>query len=104
VRILPLLLAPPAEIFIALITYCLLLLIKLKAGYKGPLLTIKRLIHTCLYNPFTSFVQKLYRKPQRSSKGRRRVTHEAIYQATLRQVIAGETDFLNDLTYDPVIL
>lgn len=92
------------QIFIALITYCLLLLIKLKAGYKGPLLTIKRLIHTCLFNPFTSFVQKLYRKPQRSSKGRRRVTHEAIYQATVRQVIAGETDFLNDLTYDPVIL
>lgn len=92
------------QIFIALITYCLLMLMKLKVGYKGPLLTIKRLIHTCLCEPFTSFVKKLYRKPQRSSKGRRRVAHETIYQATVRQVIAGETDLLNDLSYDPVIL
>ncbi len=92
------------QIFIALITYCLLMLMKLKAGYKGPLLTVKRLIHTCLCEPFTSFVRKLYRKPQRSSRGRRRLNHEAIYQETLRQVIAGETGLLNDLVYDPVIL
>jgi hypothetical protein len=92
------------QIFIALITYCLLMLMKLKAGYKGPLLTIKRLIHTCLCEPFASFVRKLYRKPQRSSRGRRRIDHEAIYQETVRQVMAGETDLLNDLAYDPVIL
>jgi len=92
------------QIFIALITYCLLLLLKLKVGYKGPLLTITRLIHTCLCDTFTSFVQKLYRKPKRRSKGRRRLNQEAIYQATVRQVIAGETDLLNDLSYDPVIL
>jgi len=92
------------QIFIAFITYCLLLLMKLKAGYKGSLLTIKRLIHTCLCDKFTSFVQKLYQKSQRSSRGRRRVNHEAVYQATERQVIAGETDLLNDLYYDLVIL
>jgi len=92
------------QIFIALITYCLLVLMKLKVGYKGPLLTIKRLIHTCLCEPFTSFVQKLYRTPERSSKGRRKTNHEAVYQATVRQVLAGETDLLNDLSYDPVIL
>ncbi|MBS3975577.1 MAG: IS4 family transposase [Syntrophomonadaceae bacterium] len=92
------------QIFIALITYCLLMLIKLKVGYKGSLLTIKRLIHTCLCDPFTSFVQKLYRTPQRSSRGRRRIDHEGIYQLTVRQVVAGETGLLNYLSYDPVIL
>ncbi|MGB9975924.1 IS4 family transposase [Thermovenabulum sp.] len=92
------------QIFIALITYCLLVLMKLKVGYRGPLLTIKRLLHTCLCESFKSFVQKLYRLPQRGSKGRRRMNHEAIYQATVRQVMAGETDHLNDLAYDPVIL
>lgn len=93
------------QIFIALITYCLLKLLELKTCYKGPLLTIKRLLKTCLYEPFNCFVQKLYRKPTRPSKGRRRqLDHEAIYQETLRQVIVGEADHLNDLTYDPVNL
>jgi hypothetical protein len=92
------------QIFIALITYCLLILMKLKVGYKGPLLTIKRLLHTCLCNSINSFVQKLYRRPKRSSRGRRRLKYDIIYQATLRQVMAGEADHLNDLAYDPVIL
>lgn len=93
------------QLFIALITYCLLKLLELKTGYKGPLLTIKRLLHTCLYEPFNSFVKKLYKRPIRHSRGRRRqLDHEVIYQETLRQVIADEADHLDDLTYDPVIL
>jgi hypothetical protein len=92
------------QIFIALITYCLLILLKLKVGFKGPLLTIKRLLHTCLCESFNSFVQKLYRSPKRPSRGRRRLNHEVIYQVTIRQVMAGETDHLNDLTSDPVIM
>ena len=92
------------QIFIALITYCLLMLMKLKTGYQGSLLTIKRMLHTCLCESFNSFVQKLYRRIQRSSAGRRRLNHEAIYQAIVRQVMTGEADHLNDLAYDPVIL
>jgi hypothetical protein len=92
------------QLYIALIAYCMLKLIKLKTGYEGPLLQIQRLLKTCLYEPFPYFVQKLYRKPKRSSKGRRKIDHERIFQETLRQVIAGEADHLDDLTYDPVIL
>lgn len=92
------------QLYIALITYCMLKLIKLKTGYEGPLLQIQRLLKTCLYEPFPYFVQKLYRKPKRSSKGRRKIDHERVFQETLRQVIAGEADHLDDLTYDPVIL
>jgi len=92
------------QLYIALITYCLLKIIQLKTGYKGPLLQIQRLLNTCLYEPFPFFVRRLYRKPERISKGRRKIDHERIYQETLRQVIAGEADHLDDLTYDPVIL
>lgn len=92
------------QIFIALITYCLLVLLEMGVGYKGSLLTIKRLIHTCLCEPFASFVRKLYRKPQRNSRDQRRIDFEAIYQETLRLVMSGEADHLNDLTYYPVIL
>jgi IS4 transposase len=92
------------QLYIALIAYCLLKIIQLKTGYKGPLLQIQRLLNTCLYEPFPCFVRKLYRKPERISKGRRKIDHERIYQETLRQVIAGEADHLDDLIYDPVIL
>ena len=92
------------QLYIALITYCLLKIIQLKTGYKGPLLQIQRLLNTCLYEPFPFFVRRLYRKPERISKGRRKIDHERIYQETLRQVIAGEAEHLDDLTYDPVIL
>jgi len=93
------------QLFIALSTYCLMKLLELKTGYKGSLLTIQRLLHTCLYEPFNRFVQKLYAKIKRSSKGRRRYSdHELIYQETLRQVIAGEADHLDDPAYDPIIL
>jgi len=81
-----------------------MVLLQLKAGYKGALLTIKRLLSTCLYESFTFFVQKLHQRPKRSSKGRRRINHEIIYLETLRQVMAGEADYLDDQTYDHLVL
>ncbi len=92
------------QLYIALITYCLIKLLQVKTGYNHSLLNIKRLLVTCLFEPFTSFVQKLYKKSIRKSKGRRRIDYERIYQETERQVIAGEVDHLNDLAYDPIIL
>ena len=92
------------QLYIALITYCLLTLLKQKTGYQGSLLNLKRCISVSLYEPFPSFVRKLYGKGKRQSRGRRTIDHEKIYQETLRQVISGEADHLNDLTYDPVIL
>jgi len=65
-----------------------------------PLLTIKRLLDTCHYEPFHTFVQKLYCKPKRKSKGRRKIDHKTIFQETLSQVEAGESIYLCVLTYD----
>ena len=92
------------QLLIALITYCLLTLVKQQTGYQGPLLEVKRCLLVCLYEPFPSFVRKLHGKKKRPSKGRRRIDHEKIYQETLRQVISGEADHLNNLDYDPIIL
>jgi len=88
------------QLFIALITYCLLMLIKLITAYKGPLLNIKRLLDACRYEPFAVFIQKLYHKPKRKSKGRRKIDHETIFQDILKQVEAGQAIYLNDLTDD----
>ena len=92
------------QLFIALVTYCLLMIIKLNSSYDGPLLTVKRLLRVCLYDPIETFLRKLNYKSKRTSRGRRRLDHEIVFQQTLKQVIDGEADFLDDLTYDPVIL
>jgi len=81
------------QLFIALITYCLMMLIKYKAAYQGPLLDIQRLLITCLYESFTSFVQKLHWNGN-LTKGRQRHDSEGIYEETLNQVLSGELDGL----------
>lgn len=83
------------QLLISLITYCLMLLVKIKTGYRGPLLDIQRLLTTCLFEPFTSFVRKLYRKGK-TTKGRRRQDPERVYEETLNQVLSGK---LNNLFY-----
>jgi IS4 transposase len=92
------------QLYIALTTYCLLMMLQLETGFEGPLLTVKRLLRACLYEPFEVFARKITYKSKRSSKGRRRMNHEPVFEQTLLQVLAGEANFLDDLTYDPVIL
>ena len=92
------------QIMIALLTYCAVLLLKLISGYQGSLLHVTRILKGCLHQAFNTFVQVIHKKYGKSSKGRRRLNHEIVYEATLKQVEAGENYLLNDLTYDPVIL
>jgi len=88
------------QLLIALITYCLMMLIKYKAAYQGSLLDIQRLLRECLYEPFTSFVQKLHSKGA-PTKGRQRQDLERVYEETMNRVLSGEMD---DLIYSTEIL
>lgn len=96
--------AVETQIHIALITYCLLKIIKLRTGYTGPLLDIQRLLRVCSNEPFSCLILKLHRKPKHSSRGRPKEKHEIVFKMLERQVMENETDHLDDLTYDPVIL
>jgi len=91
------------QIFIALITYCLLQLLRLKISVQRTLLQILTLLATCLYDQYELFLKKLFRQ-RRSSKGRRRIDYEKVYEMTERQVREGETDLFYELEYDPVNL
>ena len=88
------------QLLIALITYCLIMLIKYKAAYQGSLLDIQRLLRECLYEPFTSFIQKLHCKGA-PTKGRQRQDSERVYEETMNRVLSGEMD---DLIYSTEIL
>lgn len=81
------------QLLIALITYCLMMLIKYKAAYQGSLLDIQRLLRECLYETFTSFMQKLHSKGA-PTKGRQRQDSERVYEETMNRVLSGEMDHL----------
>lgn len=91
------------QLVLALTCYLLFELIKRKAGYQGSLLNVARHVINCLTEPLRDFLRKLCRPASRSSQGRRRPRHEEIYEFTVRQVMAGEADYLDDLAFDPLI-
>lgn len=90
------------QIRIALITYCLLLLMQRKIAYRGKLLHLYKLVQHCWDEPLDVMIRKLYGNRTRTSRGRRTYNHERIFAETLKQFENGEADHLNDVTYNPV--
>ncbi len=90
------------QVRIALITFCLIILLKRKTAYDGRILDVQKLLCICWDEAFDHFMRKLHRKPERSSGGRQTFDHEQIFTETLSQYERNETDHLNDLTYDPI--
>lgn len=90
------------QIRMAFITYCLLLLLRCKIGYRGRLLMVYKLIQRCWAEPLATMIRKLYGNKSRTSKGRRKEDHERRFAETVHQYDIGETDHLNDLVYDPI--
>jgi len=92
------------QLYIALCSYCLLMLIKLKTGFSKTLLELSRILKVSFFEQYTVFVGKLCRW-RRKSRGRRKLDHETIYRMTEWQVLETlEAGHLNDLTYDPIVL
>lgn len=92
------------QLLIALLTYCLMLLLKIVIDYKGDLLKIQREIRACLFEAYQEFLRKFLAKYGRSTRGRRRLKNATIFVATKLQVLSGNTELLNSTDYDPLIL
>src|SRR5690606_40986010 len=92
------------QIWIALITYCLQVLMKLKYHYEGSLLNVQRCLVDCLFKGLNAFIKSLFRKPKRTSKGRRPNDWVRQFNFIVQQFEEGEVSYLDDLTYDPLFL
>lgn len=92
------------QLFVALLTYCLLLILKLEINYKGDLLKIQREVKACLFEAFQEFLRKFFAKYGRSTRGRRRLKNDTIFAYTKLQVLSGDIELLNSTEYDPAIL
>lgn len=91
------------QIRIALITYCLTLLMQQTVQYKGSLLELFKYLQQCWEKTFKDFLLDLFRPPSRQSMGRRKMDHDRIFAETLEQYEMGMAEHLDDTDYDPVI-
>lgn len=90
------------QIWIALITYCLQVLLKLKLNHNGSLLDVKETLQNLLFKPFELFIKALFREPTRISKGRKKYDWEREFQLIVSQFNEREVAHLDNLTYDPI--
>ncbi|GGB63920.1 IS4 family transposase ISDha2 [Lentibacillus populi] len=91
------------QIYIAMITFCLTLLLNHQLGYKGTLLEMLNWISDFCSVKLTTFISEIFKEPDRSSNGRRKLQHQRIFEETLAQYESGDVYHLDDLTYDPII-
>lgn len=92
------------QIWIALITYCLEVLLQLKVEYTGSLLEVKSSLKNNLFKDFAAFSRSLFRKPTRFSRGRRKLDWETEFRIIEQQFSEGEVNHFDDLAYDPLFL
>lgn len=90
------------QIYIAMITFCLTLLMKKETNYQGTLFEMFEWVADCWSDKFSAFLKALFKPPERSSKGRRRLNHEQVYQETVAQYESGETLLLDEINFDLV--
>lgn len=93
-----------SQIWIALITYCLSVLIQQKTGFKGQLLEVKDTLKNLLFKGYDTFVKALFRPPSQSSKGRRKYDFERDFKIIMQQYTEGEVEHLNTLDFDPLFV
>ncbi len=74
------------QVYLAMITFCLTLLMKRKIQYKGSLLNLKKYLSAYILKRYIQFAKELFKPPGRTSRGRKRYDHEQIFKETIEQV------------------
>ena len=87
-----------SQIWLSLITYCLLLLTQINLKGKNSLLEIQRLLKDNLFKPFSVFLAVLRRQSTKTSRGRQKNDYNREFEKLLKQVESGAGNFLD--TYD----
>lgn len=83
------------QIYIAMITFCLNLLMKKKVSYQKTLLEMLKVLDEYWLRSFKVAVKELFKKPEQTSNGRRRRDDEQKFNEVLIAVERGEYVYLN---------
>ena len=91
------------QLWLALITYGLLVKLRQQTGCQKRLLEVYKCVRHLWAKPFQEFIHSLRRQGERTSSGRRAFPVDTIFAYTLQQYEQGDTRHLDELTYDPII-
>lgn len=78
------------QVYLAMIAFCLTLLMKRTIKYQGTLLRLKKYLSSYCFKRFSHFKDELFKPPGRTSLGRKKCDHEQIFKETLEQAEKGE--------------
>jgi len=89
------------QILISLISFCLLEFLKLTTQCKRTLFELLKILRECLYEAYEVFLQKILKKPSRTSKGRRKFDYKQDYVAIEREVFEETSgNHIDDLVFE----
>ena len=91
------------QLWLALITYGLLVKIRQRTGCKKRLLEVYKVVQQMWAKPFQELIHSLQRKGTRKSSGRQAYPVDKIFAYTLQQYEQGDTKHLDELMYDPIL-
>ena len=86
-----------SQIWIALITYCLLRIVQKSLPVEISLLETRRHIVNHIYNPFSVLLKILKKPPTRASRGRRKFEYDDEFILLMKQIEAEGTGFLDTI-------
>jgi IS5 family transposase len=78
------------QVYLAMIAFCLTLLLQADLMYKGTLLVLKKYLAKFILDRFPDLTKELFKPPSRTSKGRKRYNHEKVFKETLIGVEEGK--------------
>ncbi|MGI6649303.1 MAG: IS4 family transposase [Bacillota bacterium] len=89
------------QIWLALISFCLMTLLQSKVKFSGELLSLQRLLQSCGYDSLELFLDKLFRPPARKSNGgRRKNTWEQEFWRLNEETLLYGTSILDEMILD----
>lgn len=78
------------QVYMAMIAFCLTLLLQADLLYKGTLLALKKHIAKLILDGYLVLKEELFKPPSRTSEGRKCYDHEQIFKETLKEVEEGK--------------
>ena len=88
------------QIFIAMIIFCLSLLMKQTPSFDKSLWTFQKHLRMCSDLAVSTLNRALFKRPSRKSNGCKKIDHERAFQETLHQYENQEFEHLDRLSYE----
>jgi hypothetical protein len=78
------------QVYMAMIAFCLTLLLEADLMFKGTLLVLKKHLAKFILDRYPDLIEELFKPPSRTTEGRKSYDYEKIFKETLIEVEKGK--------------